>query len=93
MNDLETLVNRKVLFYPSSYRRPYQLEETDNANVLLRTEVLNSLKHQNLPIIVSYAEAIFEKVISQEQLNNNSFDIKLSDKYIHRFFKRMSTRI
>ena len=36
MNDLETLVNRKVLFYPSSYRRPYQLEETDNANVLLQ---------------------------------------------------------
>ena len=29
MNDLETLVKRKVLFYPSSYRRPYQLEETD----------------------------------------------------------------
>ena len=80
MNDLETLANRKVLFYPSSYRRPYQLEETDNANVLLRTEVLNSFKHQNLPIIVSYAEAIFEKVISQEQLNNNTFDIKLSDK-------------
>lgn len=80
LNDLETLLNRKVLFYPSSYRRPYQLEETDNANVLLRTEVLNSLNHQNLPIIVSYPEAIFEKVISQEQLKNNSFDIKLSDK-------------
>ena len=74
LTDLETLLNRKVLFYPSSYRRPYQLEETDNANVLLRTEVLNSLNHQNLPIIVSYPEAIFEKVISQEQLKNNSFD-------------------
>ena len=41
---------------------------------------MNSLNHQNLPIIVSYPEAIFEKVISQEQLKNNSFDIKLSDK-------------
>ena len=80
LNDLETLLQRKVLFYPSSYRRPYQLEETDNANMLLRTEVLNSLNHNNFPIIISYPEAIFEKVISQEQLKNNSFDIKLGDK-------------
>ena len=80
LNDLETLLQKKVLFYPSSYRRPYQLEETDNANVLLRTEVLNSLNHHNLPIIVSYPEAIFEKVVSQEQLKNNSFDINVGDK-------------
>lgn len=79
LNDLETLLQKKVLFYPSSYRRPYQLEETDNANILLRTEVLNSLNHRNLPIIVSYPEAIFEKVISQEQLKNNSLDIQVND--------------
>ncbi len=79
LNDLETLLQKKVLFYPSSYRRPYQLEETDNANILLRTEVLNSLNHRKLPIIVSYPEAIFEKVISQEQLKNNSLDIQVND--------------
>ena len=79
LNDLETLLQKKALFYPSSYRRPYQLEETDNANILLRTEVLNSLNHRNLPIIVSYPEAIFEKVISQEQLKNNSLDIQVND--------------
>ena len=44
LNDLETLINDKdVLFYPGSYRRPYQIEETDNANVLLRAEVLNRI--------------------------------------------------
>ena len=79
LNDLETLLQKKALFYPSSYRRPYQLEETDNANILLRTEVLNSLNHRNLPIIVSYPEAILEKVISQEQLKNNSLDIQVND--------------
>ena len=62
LNDLETLLNRKVLFYPSSYRRPYQLEETDNANVLLRTEVLNSLNHQNLPIIVNILKQSLKKL-------------------------------
>ena len=36
LNDLEQLSDEKnVLFYPGSYRRPYQIEETDNANVLL----------------------------------------------------------
>ena len=67
LNDLETLTNSQILFYPSSYRRPYQLEDTDNANILLRTEVLNG-NQRNKPIIVSYPEAIFEKVVSQEQL-------------------------
>lgn len=44
LNDLEQLHNEKdVLFYPGSYRRPYQIEETDNANVLLRAEVLNRI--------------------------------------------------
>jgi transcription-repair coupling factor (superfamily II helicase) len=33
LNDLETLLGEEtVLFYPGSYRRPYQIEETDNAN-------------------------------------------------------------
>ena len=41
LNDLEALINNQdVLFYPGSYRRPYQIEETDNANVLLRAEVV-----------------------------------------------------
>ena len=44
LNDLEQLIGEKnVLFYPGSYRRPYQIDETDNANVLLRAEVLNRI--------------------------------------------------
>src|SRR5690606_16557807 len=56
LNDLEQLVGDKnVLFYPGSYRRPYQMEETDNANVLLRAEVLNRINSRKKPaIIVSY---------------------------------------
>ena len=47
LNDLEQLIGDKdVLFYPGSYRRPYQIEETDNANVLLRAEVLKPDKFQ-----------------------------------------------
>src|SRR5690606_20430848 len=63
LNDLENLLGDKhVLFYPSSYRRPYQIEETDNANVLLRSEVLNRINSRKKPaLIVAYPEALFEK--------------------------------
>ena len=53
MNDLETLLKNEVFFFPSSYRRAYQTEETNNANVLLRVEVLNKLnnKRNTLPLL------------------------------------------
>ena len=56
LNDLEQLLGEKnVLFYPGSYRRPYQIEETDNANVLLRSEVLNRINSRKKPaVIVTY---------------------------------------
>src|SRR5690606_31106355 len=50
LNDLENLISKdNALFYPGSYRRPYQIEETDNANVLLRAEVLNRLNARKKP--------------------------------------------
>ena len=79
LNDLENILQQEVLFFPGSYRRPYQIEETDNANVLLRAEVLNTLNHQRYPIIVSYPEALFEKVVSQKHLKQNSLDVKKGD--------------
>jgi transcription-repair coupling factor (superfamily II helicase) len=82
LNDLEQLINvEDVLFYPSSYRRPYQIEETDNANVLLRAEVLNRINSRKKPaIIVSYAEAIFEKVVTRKELEKNTLKLSVEDK-------------
>jgi len=55
LNDLEQLINDKdVLFYPASYRRPYQNEETNNANVLLRAEVLNRINSRKKTMCYSY---------------------------------------
>ena len=81
LNDLETLVGeQRVLFFPDSYRRPYQIEDTDNANVLLRAEVLHQLSHSTKPlIVVSYPEALFEKVITRKQLEQNTLKITKGD--------------
>lgn len=81
LNDLEQLLGAKdVLFYPGSYRRPYQIEETDNANVLLRAEVLNRINSRKKPaVIVSYPDALFEKVVTRRELEKNTLKVKLDD--------------
>jgi transcription-repair coupling factor (superfamily II helicase) len=81
LNDIEKLVGEKdVLFYPGSYRRPYQIEETDNANVLLRAEVLNRINSRKKPaVIVTYPDALFEKVVTRKELDKNTLKIKLND--------------
>nr|WP_317165220.1 transcription-repair coupling factor [Flavobacterium difficile] len=82
LNDLEALINdQDVLFYPGSFRRPYQIEETDNANVLLRAEVLNRINSRKKPaIIVSYTDAIFEKVVTRKELDKNTLKVQVNDK-------------
>ena len=81
LNDLEALINDKdVLFYPGSYRRPYQLEETNNANVLLRAEVLNRINSRRKPsLIVTYPDALFEKVVTRKELQRNTLKLKTGD--------------
>jgi transcription-repair coupling factor (superfamily II helicase) len=81
LNDLEQLVGEKnVLFYPGSYRRPYQIEETDNANVLLRAEVLNRINSRKKPaIIVTYPDALFEKVVTRKELDRSTLKISVED--------------
>ncbi|MGY0390965.1 transcription-repair coupling factor [Bizionia sp. KMM 8389] len=81
LNDLEAMLNDKdVLFYPGSYRRPYQIEETDNANVLLRSEVLNRINSRKKPaIIITYPDALFEKVVTRRELDKNTLKIAVND--------------
>ncbi|HEY0046206.1 MAG TPA: CarD family transcriptional regulator, partial [Flavobacterium sp.] len=81
LNDIEQMVGEQdVLFYPGSYRRPYQIEETDNANILLRAEVLNRLNSRKKPaIIVTYADAVFEKVITRKELEKNTLKVAVGD--------------
>jgi transcription-repair coupling factor (superfamily II helicase) len=82
LNDLEQLIGEKdVLFYPGSFRRPYQIEEVDNANVLLRAEVLNRINSRKKPaIIVTYPDALFEKVVTKKELDKNTLKVTVGDK-------------
>jgi transcription-repair coupling factor (superfamily II helicase) len=81
LNDLEQLINdQDVLFYPGSYRNPYQIEDTDNANILLRAEVLNRINSRKKPaLIVTYPEALFEKVVTKKELDKNTLKVSVGD--------------
>lgn len=76
--DLQNLLNREILIFPMSYKRAYEFAEIENANILMRAEVLNTLANKKSPqIIVTYPDALSEKVITKRSLANNTFTIKL----------------
>ena len=81
-NDLENIFGHRVLFFPSSYKKPFDITQLDTSAVLQRAEVLNELKYNtaNGKLIVSYPEAIAEKVIDQQVLAANTLEINLAEK-------------
>ena len=83
-NDLENLFNSErgttLLFYPASYRRPYQIMDSDATSVLQRTEVLDALgKERKKLIVVTYPEAIVEKVIEKKNFEKNNLTISVGE--------------
>ena len=80
-NDLENLVGEnRVFFFPGSSRLPYQTERTDNANVLQRAELLSRLSDtEKHVIVVTYPEALGEKVATRKQLKQNTLEIKVGN--------------
>ena len=53
-----------------------------NWNVLQRTELLSHLqeRREGQHIIVTYPEALFEKVVNPDTLKENTFEVKVGDK-------------
>ena len=69
-----------VLFFPGSYKRSVQYGQPEQENIILRTEVLNQLREKNPVSIVTYPEALVEKVITGDALASNSFPVQKGDK-------------
>lgn len=90
-NDLVSLTgDESVFFFPSTYKRSVQYEQTEPANIVLRTEVLNHLASgKRKGIIVSYPEAVMEKVISRKNLKKNTFNIARGDRLSLEFLEEI----
>lgn len=79
--EMEDLLGKeKVLYFPATHLEPYQIEKTQNANLVLRTEVLNKINSGRSPkVIVAYAGALSEKVLKKEDFKAISHHIKVGD--------------
>ncbi len=113
LNDLENVAGKtpgeeakvnslpiELFFFPRSARQAYEVEQTDNANVAMRAEVLNDLRKnlQRTPqgkptCIITYPEALAEKVITERELSGatfeiiqgNTLDIEFVDEWMHTY--------
>ena len=90
-----------IFFFPRSARMAYEVEATDNANVAMRAEVLNELKRtmerageKTKPVcLITYPEALAEKVITRSSLSvatfeivqGNQLDIDFVDEWMHTY--------
>ncbi len=79
-NDLEALLpdGQQVMLFPTSYRKAYSYdaEQTENANVLMRSEVLKAMSGGEPVVVVSYPEALSEKVVGSNTLTANTLHLR-----------------
>ncbi|WP_018676016.1 transcription-repair coupling factor [Riemerella columbina] len=92
--ELEELLGEdRVLYYPATHLEPYQIEKTQNANLVLRTEVLNQLSASNQPkCIVAHYSALTEKVLKKEDFKAISHHIKVGDQLDFDFTEELLNR-
>jgi transcription-repair coupling factor (superfamily II helicase) len=81
-NDLQNLMTTKTVHYlPDSFKRPTYFEEINPNNVLQRTEVINKLAQSTAhgEVIVTYPEALFEKVVAPQYLEAKRVTITVGE--------------
>ena len=71
-----------ILFFPDSFKRPMQFDILDRNNILRRTESVNKITAPTKAgaILITYPEALFEKVVSPEHLEKTRINIKAGEK-------------
>ncbi len=81
-NDIENLLNPIDLFYfPTSFKSNKNFNIQSSSHVMLRTEMLTRFATGgNKKIIITYPEALMEKVVQAETLAGNIILIKVNDR-------------
>lgn len=80
----------RSLFFPSSYKRSVQYKQTDEANIITRTQTLKRLNEQRVSnFIISYAEALMERVLTRAELSRNTLEIKKGEELSREFIEEV----
>jgi transcription-repair coupling factor (superfamily II helicase) len=82
-NDLSALIdNKEIFFFPDSFKKSGQIHELNAGNIQLRTEAINRITNPSTKaeLIVTYPEALFEKVVKKQVLNKNVLKVEVKEK-------------
>jgi transcription-repair coupling factor (superfamily II helicase) len=96
-NDLINLIGKyRIFFFPSSYKHLFHSDQTDPGNIILRTNALdkmgaekNALPGNSFTVVVTYAEALSEKVITHKKLRKNTLQLKAGEKLSPAFIQEV----
>ncbi len=81
-NTLQNIQDKQdISFLPDSFKRPMIFEELNNNNIQERTEIVNRISSDNnkIKILVTYPEALFEKVIKPSILEDHKIVVKVEE--------------
>ncbi len=81
-NDLEHLTGAlDICFFPDSFKRTGHYNELNSSHVMLRTEALTKFSGERVhkKVLVTYPEALFEKVVNPKTLSGNMISIKVGE--------------
>ncbi len=81
-NDLEQLTGAlDISFFPDSFKRSGHYNELNSSHVMLRTEALTRFGSDNphKKVLVTYPEALFERVVNPKTLSGNTIKIKVGE--------------
>lgn len=93
-NDIYNLLSlrgaqSRVMMFPTAYKRAITLEREDASGIVQRTAVLSALSNDEPVIICTWAEALAEKVVSRERLDENRLTIRVGDKLSMNFVQEV----
>ena len=82
-NDLAGLLDGKTVhFFPDSFKRPAFFDEINPTQSLQRSETVNKItgKDARNEVIVTYPEALFEKVVGPQALDASRIEVAIGEK-------------
>lgn len=91
-NDLQNLLpDEEVLYFPSSYKKPFEFTSVENANVLQRAETLSTLNERKNKgaIMVTHPGALTEKVINKKSLVENTYVARVGEDIDQSFIREL----
>ncbi|KEY17800.1 transcription-repair coupling factor [Kaistella antarctica] len=90
-SELEDLLGKEnVLYFPPTHLEPYQIEKTQNANLVLRTEVLNRIHNDKKPrVMIAPFASLAEKVMKKDDFKAISHTIKTGDQLDFNFTEEL----